>query len=126
MFFKIGQDSTPHTVPNVDCDFAAGIGGFLVSALYDKGAASNIVVESTVGGVCSFASPFDGGAKVTTVAGRTIAISKLQTSGQFSFETEAGTSYAITAAAGRGAVSAPDASQGAPASAASASSIAAK
>jgi hypothetical protein len=73
-------------------------GGFLVSALYDQGVASNIVVDSTVGGVCSFESPFARSAKVTTAAGASVATTSLKTAGQFSFSTTAGTSYLISPA----------------------------
>ena len=80
-------------------------------------------MESTVGGVCSVVSPFDGGAKVRTVAGTSVAISKLPSSGpklQFSFQTEAGNSYVISAAVGYGvnAASAPAATIDTPTSAA--------
>lgn len=66
-----------------------------VSALYDQGVASNIVVQSTVGGTCSFVSPF-AVAKVTTITGASIATTPLAVAGQFSFSTEPGTSYFIT------------------------------
>jgi hypothetical protein len=71
-----------------------------VSALYDQGVASNIVVESTVGGTCSFVSPF-AVVKVTTTTGANIATTPLEVAGQFRFSTELGASYFITPASAK-------------------------